>query len=509
MALSSKKILSALLFAGFLFACETQNIPKEEKTKTVKELPDAPEINTKFGWLNAEKSYSIKDFRGKIVLLDFWTFGCVNCQHIIPELKKLEKEYADELVVVGVHSAKFASEKDNKKIKNAILKFGIEHPVVNDADFKVWDSYKVNAWPTIVLIDPDGKIVKQHAGEGFYEVIKKSIDEIIEEKGDKIDRKPIAFQLEKSKEVKSMLRYPSKMIADSVGNIYFSDSGNHRILKIDQNGAILAIIGNGKEGFTNGNYQQSSFYEPQGLALKGNILYIADTKNNAIRKVDLTTQSVLTVAGDGSLGYYFLDEDWGVPVNPNSPWDLWIDNDSTMYIANAGNHQILRMDLKKNKVYRFAGSGREALTDGNFRETAFNQPSGLAKIGDIMYVADAEASAIRAVNLKNRNVMTILGKGLFEFGDKDGSVENALLQHSVGLADREGKIYIADTYNGKIKVFDLQTKILSTLVSDLDEPNDLVFIGNNLWVSNTNQHQLIKIDLTTLKKEILEIKKPQ
>ncbi|MBW8050743.1 MAG: redoxin domain-containing protein [Cytophagales bacterium] len=502
-------------------------------------------INTEYGWLNTDKSYSIKDLAGKIVLLDFWTLGCINCQHIIPDLKRLEDEYSKELVVIGVHSAKFTSEKKINNIRKAILKFGIEHPVVNDADFRVWKSYGVRAWPTVVLIAPDGKVIGQSAGEGFYEIIKENIDRLIKEYGDQINRNVIAFQLEK--EERSILRFPSKMIsppltppkggrtahplnqpdgksggkipplgrtmssghrASPVGGgavIYISDSGHNRILKINKEGKILEIIGSGKKGFDDGGYVQATFYEPHGLALKDQTLYVADSKNNAIRRIDLQNKKVETIAGDGTLGNYPEHSGWNVNVKPNSPWDLLIEGND-MYIANAGNHQILRMDLSNNHVYRFAGSGREALTNGNLEECAFNQPSGLTKIGNILYVADAEASAIRAINLEANTVKTPFGKGLFEFGDKDGNVEEALLQHCVGVANKAGKIYIADTYNGKVKILDLEKGKISTFIAGLNEPNDITFINDEMWISDTNNHRVIKVNMETNEKSIVNIK---
>jgi thiol-disulfide isomerase/thioredoxin len=488
--------------------CKGQNKDLEQTATatTPMKLPavNAPEINTQYGWLNTDKTYSIKDFRGKILLLDFWTFGCINCQHIIPDLKKLEQEYAKELVVVGVHSAKFESEKTNNNIRKAILKFGIEHPVVNDADYKVWEGYGVKAWPTVVLISPDGKVVGQHAGEGVYKPVKQNIELLLKQYGDKINREPIAFKLEKSKEANTFLKFPSKMVNDEDGNIWFADSGNNRVLKINADGKVLEVIGKGTEGFQDGDFSSATFYEPHGLALKGNALYIADTKNNSIRKVDLATKKVETVAGDGEMGYYFFNDKWDVPVKPNSPWDLLIDGEA-MYIANAGNHQVLKMDLATNKVTRFAGTGREALANGSLKESAFNQPSGLTKIGDILYVADPEASAVRAIDLKKQTVITPLGKGLFDFGDKDGDVDDALLQHCVGVTAKDGKIYIADTYNGKIKILDLKNERVSTLVAGLNEPNDILFVDNQMWISDTNNHQLVKVDLKNSEKKVVNV----
>ncbi|MDO1447065.1 redoxin domain-containing protein [Rhodocytophaga aerolata] len=486
-------------------ATETDK-PTNKPTATAMDLPavTAPEINTDYGWLNTDRAYTLKDFRGKIVLLDFWTFGCINCQHIIPDLKRLEKEYAKELVVIGVHSAKFESEKTNNNIRKAILKFGIEHPVVNDADFKVWESYGVKAWPTITLISPDGKVVGQRSGEGVYPVAKKSIDNLIKQYGDKINREPITFKLEKASEANSIVRFPSKLISDEAGNIWLSDSGNNRVVKINKSGKILEVIGKGEQGFTDGDFATATFYEPHGLAIKGNTLYIADSKNNSIRKADLTTKQVETVAGDGEMGYYFLNDKWEEAVKPNSPWDLLIDG-NVMYIANAGNHQVLKMDLATNKVTRFAGSGREALTNGTLREAAFNQPSGLTKIGNTLYVADPEASAVRTINLQTSTVATPVGRGLFDFGDKDGDVDDALLQHCVGVAANNNNIYIADTYNGKVKLLDLKNERISTLVAGLNEPNDLLFIENELWVTDTNNHQLVKINLKSSEKNIVTI----
>ncbi|MCX2742049.1 thioredoxin-like domain-containing protein [Pontibacter anaerobius] len=466
---------------------------------------NAPEINTEHGWLNTDRSWSIKDFAGKIVLLDFWTFGCINCQHIVPDLKRLEDEFADVLVVIGIHSAKFDAEKQNETILQAIHKFGIEHPVVNDADYKIWNQYGVRAWPTTVLIDPNGKVIGQHAGEAVYDTVRPYIQRLKEEYKEVLNPEPIRFHVEHTPAKPKNLYFPSKLTSDTEGSIFLSDSGHNRILKLNQQGDVLEIIGSGEQGFRNGSYSEATFYEPHGLALHGSILYVADAKNNAIRKVDLEAKQVSTAAGTGELGYYFLDDKLDEPVSPNSPWDLLIYGKS-MFIANAGNHQLLRMDLETEKVYRFAGSGREALTDGPLREAAFNQPSGLSRSGPVLYVADAEASAIRTINIETGMVLTPLGRGLFDFGDVDGDTDDALLQHCVGLECIDNDIYIADTYNGKIKVLDLQRNRVRTLVSGLSEPNDVMFLNGQLWVTSTNSHQLFTVNITTGEKQEVEVR---
>lgn len=239
---------------------------------------NAPELSTRLGWVNTNRAYSLQDFSGKMVLLDFWTFGCINCQHILPDLRQLEEEYADELVVIGIHSGKFEAEHHNQKIREAILKFGIQHPVINDADYKLWDAYAVRAWPTVVLISPNGKVVGQHAGEGAYQVVKPYLDELLEKYKGQIRKDKLPFQHEQLSPCPAALRFPSKLIAGENNTLWCADSGHNRLLQLNTAGKVLHIIGSGEQGFANGSFQSCSFYEPHGMALQGHLLYIADTK---------------------------------------------------------------------------------------------------------------------------------------------------------------------------------------------------------------------------------------
>ncbi|MDQ2864512.1 MAG: redoxin family protein, partial [Bacteroidota bacterium] len=436
-----KKIAILLSACVLCVVVSCSQAPQKKNTFTIKG-PVAPEINTSYGWVNTDSSYTLKGFRGKIVLLDFWTLGCINCQHVIPGLHKLQEKYPKELVEIGVHSAKFTSEKQTQRIMDAIEKFGIDHPVVNDADYKVWDSYGVQAWPTLVLISPDGKIVMTQSGEDVYSIFDAQIQKLVDEYAGEIDSIPFVFKEKKMQHAASELKFPSKIISGENNTIWISENGNSRIVNIDETGKILQVIGKGDRGFANGSFAEATFNEPQGMALRNNILYIADSKNNAIRAADLTTKTVTTVAGNGQMGYYFNDAKWNEPVLPNSPWDLLIEGDY-MYIADAGNHQVLRMDLNDNKVFRYAGTGSEGIVDGGLQQCSFSQPSGLTSDGGFIYVADPEASAIRQIDVNRKTVKTVVGKGLFDFGDRDGKAKNALLQHCAGLTANGDAIYIA------------------------------------------------------------------
>jgi DNA-binding beta-propeller fold protein YncE len=499
------KSLQVFTFSGLLIlvaGCGQRSNAKNEFTINA---PAAPEVNSQYGWLNTDRSYSLNDFRRKIVLLDFWTLGCINCQHIIPEIEKLQAKFSKELVVIGVHSAKFKSEKETRRIRSAISKFGIDHPVVNDADYTVWKAYGVEAWPTLVLISPDGKIAFKMEGENVYTQLDPQIEKLAKDYEGTINLEPFVFKLQEPPSPNTTLKFPSKLIADGDGHIWLSDYGNDRIVKIDKTGRIIEVIGKGSKGFEDGNFSTATFNGPQGLALRNDSLWIADSRNNSIRMANLATKQVTTVAGNGKMGYYFNNDKWNEPVLPNSPWDLLVDSDY-LYIADAGNHQVLRMDLKDNKVYRFAGTGLEGIKDNDLKTSTFSQPSGLAQKDHLIYVADPEASAIRKIDLKNKTVETIIGKGLFKFGDEDGDAGKALLQHCAGITADDGNIYIADSYNGKIRILNTKTNLVSTLLADLNEPNDVLIVGHELWITDTNSDQIIRFSLDTKVKEVVKVR---
>src|SRR5215831_11641888 len=326
----------------------------------------APELTGDRGWLNTDKPLSLSALKGKVVLLDFWTYGCINCMHIIPDLKRLEKKYANELVVIGVHSAKFQNEKDLENIRRIVLRYEIEHPIVNDSDFAIWRAYAVNAWPTRYLIDPAGYVIGRLSGEGGYEALDKAIADSIAEfrKRGELNEAPLKLVLEKAKVGDLPLAFPGKVLTDEKSDrLFIADSDHNRIVVAKLDGTLIATIGNGNHGAADGTFDQASFFRPQGMALDGETLYVADTENHLIRAVDLKAGTVKTIAGTGQQSRQYGASGPARSVALNSPWDLQLVG-RTLYIAMAGPHQIWKLDLNKNEVSTFAGSGREARTDG-------------------------------------------------------------------------------------------------------------------------------------------------
>src|SRR5438132_8111481 len=480
-----------------------------------------PELTGARGWLNTDKPLTLSALKGKVVLLDFWTYGCINCMHIIPDLKRLERKYPNELVVIGVHSAKFANEKETENIRRIILRYEIEHPVVNDADFAIWNAYAVNAWPTRYLIDPAGYIIGRLSGEGGYEALDKAIGDTIAEfrKRGKLNEAPLKLVLERAKIGDLPLAFPGKILADAESDrIFIADSDHNRIVIASLDGTLLETIGTGAHGADDGAFDRATFFRPQGMALDGDTLYVADTENHLIRAIDLKAKTVKTIAGTGEQSGGYGRSGPARLIALNSPWDLQLVG-RTLYIAMAGPHQIWQMDLAKDQVSTFAGSGREARADGPRNEAAFAQPSGLASDGKTLYVSDAEANIIRAIDLApNGEVHTLVGGNLFDFGDEDGSGNGVRLQHPLGLARWNAQLLVADTYNHKIKLLDPSERRVKSfagsrkpgqadgLKPSFYEPGGLSVAGDKLYVADTNNHAIRVVDLNTKETRTLPIK---
>ena len=430
--------------------------------------------------------------------------------HVFPQLRKLEQKYAGELAVVGVHSAKFNAEKATDSVRKAILRYDIEHPVVNDADFRVWQQYAVRAWPTLMFIAPDGKVIGKHEGEFPIEALDNLLSEMVAEyAGDgRLERSPLRFRLEREKEWERPLSFPGKALATERG-LFISDSNHNRVVWTDLGGRVQALIGCGERRLKDGRADEAAFNDPQGCALDWPILYVADTKNHAVRAVNLETLEVQTVAGTGEQARGFHGGGGARFVPLSSPWDIAKTGD-TLYIAMAGFHQIWKLDLKSRALGVHAGNGREHIADGPLLRAELAQPSGVATDGETIYFADSETSAVRRADVSPTGaVKTIVGHDLFVFGDADGVGDGVRLQHPIGLDLYEGALWVADTYNNKIKRIDPESRVCRTAfgsgaVGNADgdgaratfaEPGGVSAHRGKLYIADTNNHAIRVADL--------------
>ena len=409
---------------------------------------NAPESPLDAQWLNTSRPITIQELRGRIVLLDFWTYCCINCMHIIPHLRRLERAFPEELAVIGVHSAKFDQERATDNIRQAVMRYGVSHPVINDAQMRVWREYGVRAWPTLMFIDPLGKVIGRLEGELTYEHSLEIIGRMVAEFKKDGTLRPAPMETTLEAPPTSLLSFLGKVLADAASQrLFIADSGHHRLLIADLQGRVSQTIGSGEQGLADGTLDGAQFNAPQGMDLVDDILYVADTENHAIRRVDLTQGIVETVAGTGRQGAGRTGGGAATDVDLRSPWDL-VHVNGQLYIAMAGNHQLWALDLAAETVAPWAGSGREDIADGPLESAALAQPSGMVHEQGVIYFADSETSSVRSVEVSpGGKVKTLVGRGLFEFGDVDGKGDKARLQHPLGVEARDGVVYVADTYN--------------------------------------------------------------
>lgn len=478
----------------------------------------APELPQNQPWFNTDKPLSLQQLKGRVVILDFWTYCCINCLHVLPDLKYLEQKYRDSLTVIGVHSAKFDNEKETENIRQAILRYDIEHPVVVDNGFQVWQQYTVRAWPTLTIVDPEGYVIGYVSGEGHRDVLDRLTEKLIREHEEKgtIAFQELSLTLEKQRQPSlAPLAFPGKVLATQAC-LFIADSGHHRIVVSNLDGEVLNLIGTGKQGLTDGTYAEAQFFAPQGMAFdnQNQLLYVADTENHAIRRIDLKSQMVETIAGTGEQSHNIRpDGGSGLETTLNSPWDLSKVGDR-LFIAMAGSHQIWEMQLETGIIQTYAGTGGEACIDGSINESAFAQPSGITSDAQELFVADSEVSSVRGVGLGEQPlVRTVCGSGeLFGFGDVDGTGTEVRLQHCLGVEYAQNQLLVADTYNHKIKRVDPHSGNCQTILGDglagfqdgqgkstrFCEPSGLSTLGSYLYISDTNNHAIRRVEMDTL-----------
>ncbi|MEM9922417.1 MAG: thioredoxin-like domain-containing protein [Cyanobacteria bacterium P01_D01_bin.50] len=483
----------------------------------------APELPQNYSWLNTNKPLSLKQLRGKIVILHFWTYCCINCLHVLPDLKYLERKYNYSAIVLGIHSAKFDNEKEIENIRQAILRYDIEHPVLIDRDFRVWQEYTVRAYPTFAIVDPQGYLVTSLTGEGKRQILDELIVKLIKQHQEKgtIDSQEFKLILEKQKApLISPLAFPGKVLATD-SKLFIADTGHHRIVVSNLNGEVLHIIGSCKAGLKDGSFKETEFFAPQGMAFDkiNDILYVADTENHAIRKVNLQHKNVETIAGNGQQSFDFqILDNTGFKTALNSPWDL-VKTENKLFIAMAGCHQIWKLNLEDNSIQIYAGRGAESCVDGELSESAFAQPSGITSNGNELFIADSEVSSIRGINLDNQKVRTICGSGdLNAFGDIDGNGFDVRLQHCLGIEYANHCLWVADTYNHRIKLvnpgFGDCRSILGSGRKGLQngkaenslfyEPSGISVFDDYLYIADTNNHAIRRVNLNTLVVETMD-----
>ncbi|GAA2291752.1 NHL domain-containing thioredoxin family protein [Streptomyces violaceusniger] len=460
----------------------------------------APELQGR-AWINTGgKDLSLADFKGRTLILDFWTFCCVNCLHVLDELRELEEKHRDTVVIVGVHSPKFVHEAEHQAVVDAVERYEVHHPVLDDPELATWKQYAVRAWPTLVVIDPEGYVVAQHAGEGHAHALETLVGQLEAEHAAKGTLRRGDGPYVPPEPVPTELRFPGKALPLPGGTFLVSDTTRHQLVELAADGeSVVRRIGAGERGLTDGTSERARFSEPQGLALlPDGTVAVADTVNHALRCYDPATGEVTTLAGTGRQWWQGSPTEGPArEVDLSSPWDVaWFAD--RLWIAMAGVHQLWTYDPEAGTVRAAAGTTNEGLVDGPAEEAWFAQPSGLAATEDRLWIADSETSAVRYVERdgKGFTVRTAVGTGLFDFGHRDGAADQALLQHPLGVtALPDGSVAISDTYNHALRRYDPATGEVSTLATDLREPSGAVLADGDIVVVESARHRLTRLRL--------------
>ena len=457
----------------------------------------APALPPALEWINTDLPPTLDALRGRVVLINFWTYDCVNCINLLPDLRYFENKYHDGISVIGVHAPKYDYQRQSASVLKAVNRHHIRHPVASDPGFLAWQTYGVKSWPTLAVIDAQGQLAALLPGEGRRQEADALIGHLLDEAAASDVRVYESGVHTVRPEPRMPLRFPGKVLATD-SSLWIADSGHNRILECNHEGRILRQFGSGNPGYWDGRSQDSGFSDPQGITIVKDMVYVADTGNHAIRRIRLLNGDVETVVGTGVLGHD-LPHEYIEPtkVAMSAPSDVAALGDN-LYIAVAGQNQIWQLDLNRNKLVALAGSGQLDIADGSGMAASFAQPSSLSLIGQQLVVADAAASAIRLVRLLDNRVSTLIGAGLYDFGDIAGKRETARLQHPLAVcADARGLVFVADSYNGKIKALNLRSGELRALNLPyrFNEPAGLSLAAGALWIANTNAHEIVRVDL--------------
>jgi DNA-binding beta-propeller fold protein YncE len=463
----------------------------------VKTRDRVPEFPAGLAWFNVDAPVRFAEQLGRVVLLNFFSFSSVACRQVLADLDFLVNRYRKDLLILGVHSPRYPCEARTVHLRQSIDKHHVTYPVVHDAELKLWHSYGMKNRPTQVLVDRDGCAVGSLSGAAKLDRLEQVIRYLCGKPSQVPPRCAPVYRLGRRVAASGLLSFPGR-VAVSGDRLFIADSGHNRILVISRSGVVLRQYGSEDKGFIDGQGEAAAFNNPQGMVFNDDFLYVADAGNHAVRRINLRTDDVDTIAGNGRAGTTRPGNP-AVPVtcSLNSPMDLAM-KDGVLYIAMTGTHQIWRLSLVTDRIEVFSGKGEAGLVDGPPGVAAFAQPGGLTILGQKLYVVDADAGAVRAVDLETGAATTLVGSRLFGFGDRDGTGNAALLQfpQDIKADPRHRMLWIADTYNNKIRKIGLDTRFVSSPVVDraLNEPGGLAFHDNTLYIANTHAHEILCIN---------------
>ena len=456
----------------------------------------APEFPVPLEWVNTREPFSLAGLRRRVVLLYFWSYDCVHCINLLAGLRQLENKYHDGLTVLGLHTPKYPAQQSDDAVLKAVNRHYVRHPVANDAHWRAWQQYGIEAWPGVLLIDCEGNIAGRFAGEGALRRIDDAVAALLEDAASRDLRIYTAARSAFRTEPRMALRFPAHALA-TAERLYVSDTGHNRILECTHQGRVLRQFGSGNAGYWDGRLADAGFNGPQGLAISNDALYVADTGNHCVRRIRLLRGEVETLLGSGLPGHQTPDDcPPGQRIAISAPTAIALSGDR-IYVAVAGQHQIWRIDLHTRGIDVLAGSGRCGVRDGVGAESRLAQPSALAMLPGTLLIADAAGNAIRQLRLSDFSLGTLAGGAPYVAGSEDGMGTQARFAHPLGLAADGATVYVADTLNHRMRAIQSRSGEVTTLNVEwrFHEPQGISFAAGALWIADRNAHEILRVDV--------------
>ncbi len=459
----------------------------------------APDLPDSLQWLNAATPVQATAQLGRMTLLAFFNAGSTWSLQRLHDLQALCARHPLRVRALGIHVPRFDHERDPRRVVKQLNRHGIGLPVALDAEWAAWQHYGVSMLPSVVLVDGHGRVQATFAGDADAAELDALVAAFPDGPG--LDSDDDAAPLvRRNREPNLPLRFPVGL-AVTPQYLYVADSGHHRILECNHAGRILRQFGTGDADFVDGPLGQAGFRRPHGLCLMRGTLYVADTGNHAVRRIDLRSGEVSTLCGNGRVGV----PQPGLVADPRAvaldgPHALAAVQDQ-LFIALAGDNRIWSYDLGRGHLACLAGSGELALQDGQGPAAAFAQPIALAAVQQTLYVCDAAGSAIRSLQLRDHTVQTLVGQGAWTFGAADGARATAQLQdpQAIALDPDAPLLWIADTGNDRLRSLRLGGGEVTsyTLSQRLHGPAGLAVAAGAVWIADTDAHAVLRLDPET------------
>lgn len=450
----------------------------------------ALELTDRLVWPGSTQALRMADLRGMPTLL---LFGCASSawtRQRLDDISRLLRRHGDSLQAAALLAPRFDAERDPRSLNQLQCEHALTYPLALDADWVAWQQFGIESWPTLLLLDAEGRERRRVVGAGPVAELAELVQALLAETTEAPQKKTSATSGKRNPMPELPLSFPTAIVVAG-SKLYLADTGHHRILECDLNGRILRQFGSGAYDFLDGGATVAAFRRPQGLALQRETLFVADTGNHALRKIDLRSGDVATICGNGDapsqVGTAVIDQPCGLQASS-----------SHLYVAMAGDNRICAYDLSKDVLETIAGSGFYAINDGNGMFAAFAQPTGLALRQDVLYVCDAGGSAIRAVYLRDQRVQTLVGQGPYDFGNIDGPRSIARLQwpRAIALDPHDPLLWIADAGNDRICTLRLGGGVVSnhSMPQRLHNPGGVACGDDALWITDTGAHALLRLD---------------